>query len=161
MYMCNSFDEEHKVVMGHDYGGAVWFQVVDVTLSDRITNQQVNEIGKEVSVSIGFFDRILKPLLTEVFDMELPANKNRYTYAFSSEGRYVSGFGENILEPNFFTYDQMESVIRQIEDLIKDDSRCVERRFSDTDSIQLMTFSTYVRDIMQEHPETNLISVMS
>ena len=159
--LCNSFDEDHQVIIGHDYGGAVWLQAVKVTVSDKILSDDIIEIGKEISVNKAFFDRVLKRLLVEEFDPVMTENKNRYTYAFSEEGRYLTGFEEGILENNFFTYEKIEKMLAVIEDCVKDGAWLIENRIGGKDAIQLMTFAAYVRRIMDENADLKLISVLS
>lgn len=155
--LCNKLDDNNPVIFGHDYGASVWIRAVEIEISDRIFSDDVKEIGNEVSVDIDFFNRLLKPLFLDVFDAELPANKYRYTYAFSDEGSYVRGFEEGILEHNFFTYEQIRSLLDQIEKNGRDCGRTI----AETEYSQLQFFATYVRRIMDENPGHNLISVMS
>ena len=94
---------EHRVIIGHDFGAAVWIQAVKVNLKGNPA-EDVIEMGKEISVDSGFFKSILKPMFLKEFDPEIPENKLRYTYAFSVEGRHLTGFEEDILEHNYFTH---------------------------------------------------------
>lgn len=158
---CYSFDEMGNVFLGHDYGGAVWMQAVKVKDAEKITDREVKEIGKEISVYIHFFDWVLKPIFLEVFDPEMPVNKKRYTYAFSDEGRYINCFEENILEYNFFTYDQIGEIITRIENLAKDITQRAEKKIGNDDAKQMLTLTAFLKEIMDENPETNLISVLS
>ena len=159
--LCNSFDEDHQVIIGHDFGGAVWVQAVEVNVSDKILTKDTKEVGKEISVNKSFFNRVLKPLFVEAFDLNMAENKNRYTYAFSEEGRYLTCFEEDILESNFFTYEQIEKVLDIIEDCVRDGARQIEERIGGKDAIQLVTFAAHVRRIMAENPNLKLISVLS
>ncbi len=159
--LCNSFDEDHQVIIGHDSGGAVWIQTVEVDVSDKILSKDIKEVGKEISVNKAFFDRVLKPLFIKAFDPDMTENKKRYTYAFSDEGCYLTGFEDDILENNFFTYEQTENVLSIIESCVGDDTQHIEKWIVDKDAIQMMTFTAYVRRIMAESPESKLISVLS
>ena len=161
MEYCNSFEEGRYVFIGHDYGGAVRFQAVRVKESDKILCDDVEEIGKEISVYIHFFDDVLRPIFKEVFDPEMSVNKNRYTYAFSDEGRYLNCFEENILEYNFFTYDQMNVIISRIEDMTEDGLQRKERWTEEGEASQLKAMVSYLRMIMEENPDTNLIGMLS
>ena len=157
----NCFDEEHQVIIGHDYGNATWIQVAEVLISERIINDNVKMVGKEISVNTDFFDKLLKPLFLNAFDPNMPENKNRYTYAYSDEGRYINCFEDNILEPNFFTYSQVEKILEIIEDYVRDGAQRIEKRIGGKDAIQLVTFTAFMRRIMAENPKLNLISVSS
>ncbi len=160
--LCDSFRADCQVIVGHDYGNAVWFRTVDVQESDKILQEDIRETGKEISVSIDFFNRFLKKILMVAFDPNMPVNRNRYTYAFSEEGRYLDRFEELVLEHNFLTYDQMTRVVDFIDDCILKGNRRYQRyEIEDPDSIQLLTFTAHIRQIMEDHPELNLISVMS
>ena len=159
--LVDRFDDDHQVIIGHDYGGAVWIQTVEVSISERITPENIKEVGKEISVEIGFFDRVLKPLFVEAFDTSMIENKNRYTYAFSEEGRYLNCFEENILEHNFFTYEQMEKILNTIENCVRDGAQRIEKKVDSRDAIQMVTFVAHMRRIMAENPGLRLVSVLS
>lgn len=161
--LCNSFDDDpgRQVVVGHDRGAAVWFQVVDVKESDRIMSDDVTDIGMEISVHESFFDEVLKPIFVDVFDADMPLNKNRFTYGLREGGQYLKRFEERILEHNFFTYDQMNEILNRIDDLVKDGAQRIERVIKGTDAIQLVTISSHIRHLMEEYPEYRIISVLS
>lgn len=157
----NSFDEDKKIIVGHDCGAAVWIKSVKVENTDKITNADVTEIGMEISVEKSFFDEFLKALFIERFDTELPQNKNRYTYAFDKNGRYLNSFEEEILEHNFFTYNQINEILDKIGSLDIDISHSGFESDIINTLIQLQTFVVHVRRIMVENYETDFISVMS
>ena len=94
-------NRKQNVKLGHDYGAATWIRAVKVNNSEKITDEDVEETGPEISIDNNFFNRVLKSLFSECFDEDLPVNKNRYTYTFSSEGRYLKGFQEEILEHHY------------------------------------------------------------
>ncbi len=160
---CNSFYEDgaDQVIIGHDQGAAVWFQVADVKESDRITGDDVMRCGLEISVSETFFDDILRPIFIDIFDPDMPLNRNRFTYGMREEGEYLRRFEERILEYNFFTYDQMNEALDQIDDLVRNGAQRIEGVIDGTDAIQLVTFTSHIRHIMEDYPEKNIISVMS
>ena len=158
---CNNFDDDHQVIIGHDFGGAVWIQAAEVSVSDKILLNDIKEVGKEISVKKTFFDRVLKPLFVEEFDPNMTENKNRYTYAYSEEGRYLACFEEDILENNFFTYEQIEKILDVIDNCVVDGAKRIEERIGGKDAIQLVTFAAHMRRIMAENPNLNLISVLS
>lgn len=161
--LCNSFDEtgSNQVIIGHDQGAAVWIQVAEVEESERILSDDVKDVGLEISVHAVFFDAVLRPVFLMAFDSEMLLNKNRFTYGLCDEGQYLRKFEERTLEYNFFTFDQMTAIINWIEDLVKDGAKRIENEINGTDAIQLITFTEYVRHIMEEYPEHNIISVMS
>ncbi len=159
--LCNSFDEDHRVIIGHDRGAAVWFQAVEVFVTGRIISKNVTGIGKEVSVDREFFNRVLRPLFIETFDPSMTENSLRYTYAFSEEGRYLTGFEEDCLEYNFYTYTQIVSVIDRIEGLIRDRAKRIENSIGGKDATQMLTFVEYIKRIMEDNPDYRLIALMS
>ena len=63
----------------------------------------------EISIEEGDVDQYLTPFLYEYFDEEIEANKNR---------KNVSGF-EWYLEHNFFTFDQMMHILKDIADTVE------------------------------------------
>ncbi len=160
--LCNSFDEEsgRHVIVGHDMGAALWLQVVDIKESDRIVFDDVTGIGMEISVHESFFDEVLRPIFVGAFDAEMPLNKKRFTYGLDT-GRYLTCFEERILEHNFFTYDQMNTILERIDELVKDGAWRIEKAIDGTDAIQLVTLTAHVRHIMEEYPEYSVISVLS
>ena len=143
----NSYDENHQVIIGHDYGNSVWIQVIEVSVSE--TTEVVNATGKEISVNKDFFDRVFKKLFVQNFDSDMSENKRRYTYAFSNEGRYLSEFEENILEYNFFTYEQIEKIATTIEECVRDGALRIEECIGGTDAVQMVTFAAHLRRIME------------
>lgn len=148
--VCNSFYEDHQVIIGHDFGGAVWIQVVEVNVSDKILTKDIKEVGKEISVKKTFFDRVLKPLFVDKFDPNMTENKNRYTYAYSEEGRYLACFEEDILENNFFTYEQIEKILSVIDNCVVDGAKRIEERIGGKDAIQLVTFAAHIDTIASD-----------
>lgn len=158
---CNRFDEDHLVIIGHDFGNAVWIQAVEVAVSDKILLNDIHEVGKEISVNKSFFDRTIKSLFVEYFDPNMTENKNRYTYAYSKEGRYLTCFEECILEHNFFTYEQIKKTLDRIEDIIREGAEREENRLGGRDAIQLAVFVDEMRCMMAESSDLKLISVLS
>lgn len=162
--LCNSFDEEgaNQVIVGHDKGAALWFRVVDVKESDKIMFDDVSRLGMEISVHESFFDVVLLPVFLDVFDREMTINKNRFTYGLlHDEGEYIHRFEERVLEYNFFTYEQMNEVLNRIDDMVRDGVCRIEKAINGTDAIQLVTFTSHIRHIMEYYPERNIISVLS
>lgn len=153
--LCNSFADDNNVILGHDFGRTVFIQPAIVKISDKIELGDIKVIGLEISVSFDYFRRKLKPFFTDVFSLELPENKYRFSYDFADEGEYIDHFVEERNEYNFFTYDQMFQILDSIKKYVD------KGEISETDSVQLNNFIVYARQIMDGSPETNLISVSS
>jgi hypothetical protein len=104
------FKREIGIVDGHDSSSYFWImpvRVIDYEDSGALDN--VAEMrSNEISIEEGNVDQYLTPFLYEYFDEELEANKCR---------RDVSGF-EWYLEHNFFTYDQMSHILKDIADTV-------------------------------------------
>ena len=158
---CNSFSRYEKVIFGHDYGAAVWIQGVVIVVSNRITSKDVRFTGKEISIEKEFFDRALKQQFLTEFDCEMPVNKNRYSYAFDDEGRYLNRFEENILEPNFFTYEQMTDIVSVIFNSLVEGRNPTEIELSGLDTAEMVRFEEYLRYVLKESTKGMYFSVMS
>lgn len=159
---CNSYTKDHPILIGHDGGDSTWIQAVNVKISDRITTEDVEEVGKEISIYNPFFWRVLGRLFKEYFDPELIANKNRFTRAFEDEGRFLKTFEYDILEYNFYTYEDMNRIIKRLEAGIKKGGRLISQWFEeDNDVEQLLTLAAHLREIMEENPDADYISVLS
>jgi hypothetical protein len=104
------FKREIGIVDGHDSSSYFWImpvRVIDYEDSGALDN--VAEMrSNEISIEEGNVDQYLTPFLYEYFDEELEANKCR---------RDASGF-EWYLEHNFFTYDQMSHILKDIADTV-------------------------------------------
>lgn len=159
--LCNCFDENHQVIIGHDMGAAVWIRAVDIWAAEKIMPENVFEIGMEISINKGFYERVLRPFFIKIFDPAMTENKNRYSYAFSDEGCFLAGFEEDCLENNFFTYDQIKKILELVEETIGDIKERVDRGIDGEDIIQMSTFVSFMRRIMDENQEQSLITVMS
>ena len=157
--ICNINEENNAVMMGHDYGDAVWIRAVKVHESERITANDVVEEGEEISVYREFYDRYLKSIFLDYFDPEMQANRKRFTYAFSNDGRHLTEFEEGILEHNFFTYGQMADIIKAVEALAE--SMYKNGKIDTDTSNQLRRFVIFANEIMAESTETSMISVSS
>ena len=156
-HYCNSFTDRNKVIVGHDYGAAVWIQPVNLNIEDRITDKCVHEVGMEISVELDFFEKTLEEGFVKFFNPELEVNSKRYTKAFSDEGRYLTGFEREILEPNFFTYEEIRDVIGYY-----------ERSLTDYDSLScsldvsnLIKVIDLLKKMIALTPDADYISVMS
>jgi hypothetical protein len=104
------FKRQIGIVDGHDSSSYFWImpaRVIDYDDSGSLDS--VAEMRSiEISIEEGNVDQYLTPFLYEYFDEELEANKCR---------RGVSGF-EWYLEHNFFTYDQMSHILKDIADTV-------------------------------------------
>lgn len=104
-----------EIFVGHNYGAATWIQAAMVDISERIEFSAVHEVGMEVSVDKDVFDKEFKNLFLIYFDSELVVNKNRFTRAFSDEGRYLTRYESDVLEPNFFTKSSIVEISDELE----------------------------------------------
>ena len=158
---CNSFDGVEKVIHGHDAGAAVWIQGVEIQESERILAGDVEYKGTEISVEKVFFDRVLKPKFVERFDSDMPVNKYRYSYAFDDAGRYLKTFEEDILEPNFFTREQMRDITFIIREVAEEGSGPGETKMTEDVAEQMIRFAEYINTILEESADCKYFSVMS
>ena len=157
--ICNNFEENNAVMMGHDYGDAVWIRAVKVHESERITANDVVEEGEEISVDKEFFERYLKSIFLDYFNSGMQANKKRFTYAFSDEGRYLAGYEEGILEHNFFTYTQFEEIIEKVEEFAE--SMANNDKIAAGTIKQLRRFVIFANEIIAGSVNSKMISVSS
>ena len=102
----NIFKREIGIVDGHDSSSYFWIMPVRVIdYEDTADLDSVAEMrSAEISIEEGDVDQYLTPFLYEYFDEEIEANKNR---------KDVSGF-EWYLEHNFFTFDQMTHILKDV-----------------------------------------------
>ena len=104
------FKREIGIVDGHDSSSYFW--IMPARIIDYEDTGALDSVAKmrsvEISIEEGNVDQYLTPFLYEHFDEELEANKNRND---------VSGF-EWYLEHNFFTFDQMAHILKDIADTI-------------------------------------------
>ncbi len=104
------FKKQIGIVDGHDSSSYFWIMPARVLdYEDSGALDSVAEMRSvEISIEEGDVDQYLTPFLYEYFDEEIDANKHR---------RDVSGF-EWYLEHNFFTYDQMKHILKDIADTV-------------------------------------------
>ena len=104
------FKREIGIVDGHDSSSYFWIMPVRIIdYEDTGDFDSVAEMrSAEISIEEDDVAQYLTPFLYEYFDEELEANKQR---------KDVSGF-EWYLEHNYFTYEQMVSVLKDITDTI-------------------------------------------
>ncbi len=104
------FRREIGIVDGHDSSSYFWIMPVRIIdYEDTGALDSVAEMrSAEISIEEDDVAQYLTPFLYEYFDEELEANKQR---------KDVSGF-EWYLEHNYFTFEQMVSVLKDIEDTV-------------------------------------------
>lgn len=158
---CNSFSERNKVMVGHDYGAAVWIQPVKIDNMDRVTNKCVHEVGMKLSIEFYFFMNILKEGFLKFFNPELEVNAKRYTKAFVDGGRYLTGFEVGVLEPNFFTYEEIRDVIDYYEKLLADFDRWYYSEIELLDARNVIKVMGLLKKMLKLCPDADYISVMS
>ena len=106
----NIFKREIGIVDGHDSSSYFWIMPVRVIdYEDTADLDSVAEMRScEISIEEDDVAQYLTPFLYQYFDEELEENKKR---------KDVSGF-EWYLEDNFFTFDSMTQILRDIEDTV-------------------------------------------
>ena len=104
------FKREIGIVDGHDSSSYFWIMPVRVIdFEDTADLDSVAEMrSAEISIEECDVDQYLTPFLYKYFDEELAENKKR---------KDVSGF-EWYLEHNFFTFDSMVLILRDIADTV-------------------------------------------
>ena len=147
---CNSFTEDNRMFIGHDYGAAVYVQAVQVDVSDKITAEDVHEVGEEISIEESFFIKALMPVFEKYFEPQEPVNKYRFTRAFSGEGRYITRFEMHALEPNFYTMDMARKIIAELEIMGKSEN---------ADAKWFGKLAEYMEKIVNVAPQGSFISV--
>lgn len=104
------FKREIGIVDGHDSSSYFW--IMPVRIIDYEDTGDLDSVAEmrsaEISIEEDDVAQYLTPFLYEYFDEELEANKQR---------KDVSGF-EWYLEHNYFTFEQMVSVLKDIADTV-------------------------------------------
>lgn len=105
------FKREIGIVDGHDSSSYFWIMPVRIIdYEDTGALDSVAEMrSAEISIEEDDVAQYLTPFLYEYFDEELEANKQR---------KDISGF-EWYLEHNYFTFEQMVSILKDIVDTIE------------------------------------------
>ena len=156
--LCNSFENDHYVISGHDSGAAYWIRPVKIrtSITDKLCDRDVTELAGEISIEEKFFESVLKKIFTEYLNMNLMCNKLRYTYEFSDEGRFVNGF-ETCLHYNFFTRNCMREIIGELKMLVPaDDSYKAAVVSENCDKL-----AELIEKLIEANPENELYSVMA
>ena len=116
------FKKEIGIVDGHDCSSYFWIQPVRVIdYSDTNDIDNVAEMkSAEISIEENDVDQYLTPFLYKYYDAELEANKKRVDYHSGDDDEqtsYISGF-EWYLTHNFYTYDAIKNMLKDISDTI-------------------------------------------
>lgn len=130
------FKEEIGIVDGHDPSSYFWImpaRVIDYSSTDNLDN--VAEMrSSEISIEEHDVFQYLTPFLYKYYDDELKANKSRIEYQFIDEDgneqvSRISGFEWNLTH-NFFTFDSVAKMLKDIRDTIVALSSGDENEFS-------------------------------
>lgn len=125
------FKEEIGIVDGHDSSSYFWImpvRVVDYTNTNEMDN--IAEMRSvEISIEEDDVGTYLTPFLYKYFDDELEANKKRIEYDWTDDDGVeqtstIDGF-EWYLTHNFYTFDSITNILKDINDTI--DALCTER----------------------------------
>lgn len=112
---------EIGIVDGHDCSSYFWIQPVRIIdFSDTNGIDNVAEMkSAEISIEEDDVNQYLTPFLYKYFDEKLEVNKKRIDYITDDEQEtvYYSGF-EWYLTHNFYTYDAIEHMLKDIKDTI-------------------------------------------
>ena len=129
------FKEKIRIDDGNN--SSSYFYIVPVRIIDyKDTNDSDNIFVSNVGISIEEDDvgSFLMPFLRKYFDEEMKANKNRVENWWTEDDgtdvvTYIKGF-EWYLTPNYFTFESMENVIKDISDTIDAISSGKENEFT-------------------------------
>ncbi len=119
------FKREIGIVDGHD--GSSYFWIMPVRVIDYSNTNETDNVAEmrsaEISIEEDDIAQYLTPFLYEYYDDELKANKNRMEdYWVDDDGNEhstpVTGF-EWYLTHNFFTFDAMTEILKDIADTIE------------------------------------------
>lgn len=118
------FRKEIGIVDGHDASSYFWImpaRVIDY--SDTYNEENVAEMrSAEISIEEDDFSEYLAPFLLKYYDYDLEANKNRVSGLWMDHNgneikTYLREF-EWVLTPNFFTFESVEKVVKDIRETI-------------------------------------------
>lgn len=115
------FKKEIKIVDGHDPSSYFW--IMPVRVIDYFDTNAVGAVAGmrhlEISIEEDDVAQYLTPFLFKYFDVALKANKRRAgSYWIDDDGNERVSF-EWYLTHNFYTYDSMMHIIRDINDTIE------------------------------------------
>lgn len=129
------FRKEIEIVDGHDTSSYFWImpaRVIDY--SDTNNEENVAEMrSAEISIEEDDFSEYLAPFLLKYYDYDLEANKNRVSGLWMDNNgneikTYLREF-EWVLTPNFFTFESVEKVVKDIRETIDALSSGKENKF--------------------------------
>lgn len=102
----------------HNYGDSFWLmpvRVKDISKNCAYSDNLEYMKDEEISISENAFEAFLYPIFKKHFDKDLPENNGRFEeYPSETERRYITWF-ECYLTDNFYTYDSIEVVLKEIE----------------------------------------------
>lgn len=119
------FKKEIRIVDGHD--GSSYFWIMPVRVIDYSDTNNLDAVAEmrsvEISIEEDDVSQYLTPFLYKYYDDNLKANKMRVDSCWTDDDgndlvSYVSGF-EWYLTHNFYTYDSMVNIIRDINNTIE------------------------------------------
>ena len=114
------FKKEIGIVDG--YYGSSCFRIMPARILDDTDTADPENVAKvvgaEISIEISDVDQYLTPFLYKYFDDELEANKRRVDYWGNDESdenaTYITGF--EFYNINYYTFEAMENILRDIRD---------------------------------------------
>ena len=160
------FNHEIGIVDGHDSSSYFWIipaRIVDYTDTNECEN--VAEMNSnEISIEEEDVGKFLYPFLKKYFDDELEANKKRAESYWAEDDEteavsYMSGYKWN-LTYNFYTFDAIINIIKDINDTVNAMSTGRENEFTEKIKGKKLTLDdfewVYGKDISDEE-KTELI----
>lgn len=127
------FKKEIEIIDGHDCSSYFWIKPVRIIdFSDTNGIDNVAEMKTiEISIQEDDVDQYLTPFLYKYYDDELEANKKRVEcYNADEEISFLSGF-EWYLTHNFYTYDAIKEMLKDIRSTIEALSTGNKNEFTD------------------------------
>lgn len=101
-----------EIIEGHDTSSYFWFRPVILKEKGKILYDEVVELEEEISIEEGDVECFLSYFLYKYFDKNLTYNKRRYEQGMG----YISNF-EWYLTHNFYTYDVLAEMIKEIDEV--------------------------------------------
>ena len=125
--------KEIEIIDGH-YGSS-YFGIKPVRVIDFSDTSGIGSVvemkSAEISIEEDDVDQYLTPFLNKYFDDELEANKNRVDYCSGVDNiSYVKGF-EWYVTYNFYTFDAIEHMLKDIRDTMNALSSGRKNEFTD------------------------------
>ena len=155
--VCDESREQRKdipIIEGHDPGDCFWIWPVKVHI-DEGKIKQVEGLPDNISIQEEDFEEYLYPAFKKNFDEDLLYNRLRYD---ELDKRNITWF-EWYLEYNFFTYQEIEEICKELLD--RSDSL---KGQEETKAIMITDFYrrfvSRVQFMMEKFPSADAISVM-